>query len=357
MNRALTTRSTAPLVERTRGFTLIELLFVMLIALIVLAVAIPRIRMVSKERGIRETARIVGSTISKASDEATINGTAGIVIRRNPNFSTGNRWYASTELGILRAVPIYVGDQPYAKGANPSRGANRISDTEVDIPRPIEHDENPPVEAGDKISLNHASVQFDIKCVTPELSDEGFAVLRLELDVNPGSYPSIPPEFEDVPYAIHRHPTLRRSSLQKLPEGYIIDLRFSGIDPVFDRLVADVDPPFKNYDIEIIFDKAGYLAGMFYRELDANNVRTNRFVKKRPGDAIYLLIAEAPLSNDASPLASDLSMWVTIQLQSTNALVGYNVPQSETSVRRTEGAELSSIVENARGLAVSGALH
>jgi len=356
MIKARTTRFLSKQKESARAFTLIELLLVMLIALIVLSVAIPRIRIVSKERGIRETARVVGSLISKASDEAIINGTAGIVIRRNPNFSIEGRWYASTNLGILRAVPIYFGDQPYSKGATPSRGANRISDTHVDIPRPFEHDENPPVNVGDKISLNYSPVQFSIEDIEPEFSDEGRAVLRLELDVNAGSYPSIPPEFEDVPYAIHRQPILRQSSLMDLPEGHIIDLRFSGHDPVFESVVEDVDPPFENYDIEIIFDRAGYITSMFYQELDADNIRTDRSVKRTPDKPIFLLITDAPISNEASPLASDLSMWVTIQLQSTNPLVGYNVSQSDSSLP-VGGVVPTRVIEEARGMAASGAHH
>lgn len=354
MIKARTTRFSSKQNESTRAFTLIELLLVLLVATIVLSVAIPRIRVVSKERGIRESARVVGSLISKASDEATINGTAGIVIRRNPNFSVEGRWYAATNLGILRAVPIYVGDQPFSKGATPSRGANRISDIHVDIPRPFEQDENPPVNIGDKISLNNSPVQFSIEDIEPEFSDEGRAVLRLELDVNPGSYPSIPPKFEDVPYAIHRQPILRQSSLQDLPQGHIIDLRFSGHDPVFESVVEDADPEFENYDIEIIFDRSGYVTSMFYRELDADNIRTGRSVKRTPEKPIYLLIAESPLSNDTSPLASPLSMWVTIQLQSTNALVGYNIPQPG---ELTSEAQLKRIVVQARGIAASGAHH
>lgn len=338
--------------SQKRAFTLIELLFVILVAGIVLAVAIPRIRIVSKERGVRETSRIVGSIISKASDEAVINGAAGIVIRRNPNFFSGTQWYASTQLGILRAVPVYVGDQPYARGATPSRGANRISPTLVEVPRPIEQDDNPPIVPGDRISFNYSPVQFEINNVATVVNGQGRSVLRLQLNANAGSYPSIAPEFEDVPYVVHRQPVLRQSSLQELPEGFIIDLRFSGFDIVFESLIEDPDTPFENYDIEIIFDEFGYVAKALYKEVDANNVRTGRFVRRIPNEPIYFLVTEIPDSPQRSPLANDLAMWVAIKLQSTSPFVGYNVPQRENFVA---GVFIPFEVPRARGIATQGA--
>jgi prepilin-type N-terminal cleavage/methylation domain-containing protein len=338
-----------------RGFTLIEMLLVLLVATILLVVSIPRIRTVSKERGIRETARVVGSMISKASDEATINGSAGIVIRRNRNFISESQWYASTKLGILRAVPPYVGDQPYARGAFPTRGANRVSATAVHIPMPIEQDENPPVVAGDKISLNHSPVQFEIKEVTAETVDSGRSVLRLELDANPGSYPSIAPAFQDVPFVIHRQPVLRQSSLEELPGGYIIDLRFSGFDTVFPEVVEEADPPFQNYEIELIFNQHGYVVNLVYRELNFDNIRTGRSIKSIPGKPIYFLVTEIPNSAEQSPLANSLSMWVAVKLQSTNPFVGYNIPQPEKTVAKIKARGIDDVVRNARGMAISGA--
>ena len=333
-----------------RAFTLFELLLVLLISVIVLAVAIPRIRLISKERGIRETARIVGSMITKASDEATINGTAGIVIRRNPNFHNGTKWYASTQLGILRAVPVYVGDQPYSRGATPPRGAFRISATEVCIPMPIEHEENPPVVAGDKIALNHSPVQFEIMEVNPVTFD-GRPILVLKLNVNDGFYPSIPLKFKDVPFVIHRQPILRRSSIEELPNGHIIDLRFSG-NIVFDM---DAGLPFENYDVELIFDKFGYVVKTVYRELNAENVRTGEFKTQTPEAPTYLLVTATPRSAEVSPLRSSLAMWVAIKLQSTNPSVGYNVPQPQATVSMLETEGFVNVVNNARGVVDLGA--
>ena len=338
-----------------RGFTVIELLLVFLVSGIVLAIANPRIRVISKERGIRESARVVGSMISKASDEAIINGSAGIVLRRNPNFVFGPQWYASTQLGILRAVPVYVGDQPYSKGATPSRGASRFSATQVDIPRPIEHEENPPVVSGDRISLNHSPAQFEIIDVTPDFSD-GRPILRLTLNVGFGTYPSIAREFDDVPFVIHRQPILRRSSIEELPRGHMIDLRFSGHEPIFERQIeTDRGPPIVNYDIEIIFDRFGYIAKTIYRELDRRNVRTGRAVSRIPTEPIYLLVVANPFSEKESTLNSDLAMWVAIKLQSTNPFVGYNARQLHETIEEVEMEGVTRVVSRARRVAALGA--
>ena len=330
-----------------RAFTLIELLFVLLISFIVLAAAIPRIRMVSKDRAIRETSRIVGSMFTKAREEAMINGRSGIVLRRNSNFAAKGQWYASTKLGILRAVPKYVGDQPYAKGANPIRGATRSSHTEVDIPIPIEQKENPPVVAGDSISLNYSPVQYLIKEVSYDFSEDDQPILRLELEVNSGGYPSIPPEFEDVPFAIHRQPILRQSSLEELPRGYLIDLRYSGA-PVFDSDFNPSEPEFENYEIEFIFNNSGAIDKVLYWELDAQNFRTGCFAKKLHSSSVYLLVTEALLSPEESPLASELAMWVKIAPYSITPTVGYNTPQQD-SVYAAGPQRIEDVVDRARG--------
>ena len=101
--------------HRTQGFTLIEILVVIVIATVVLSIAIPRIRTVNAERNARETARVVGSAFSNASQRAAIEGVAGLRIVRNPNFIQGGGatpfQFAATQLTVLRAVPSFTGDQ------------------------------------------------------------------------------------------------------------------------------------------------------------------------------------------------------------------------------------------------------
>ena len=98
-----------------RGLTLVELLVAITILTIVTALVVPRIRVINKERTIREAARVAGSVFSTARDRAIAEGTAGVIIQRNLNFSTttssGNRvFFAGTRLFQMRSVPDYIGD-------------------------------------------------------------------------------------------------------------------------------------------------------------------------------------------------------------------------------------------------------
>ena len=337
------------------GFTLIEILIVMLIVTMLMAIAIPRIRMVTREQSLREGARIVGSLIGKARDEAMLNGTAGVVLRRNTNFEFDNSWFACTEIGALRAVPDYVGDQIYLKGATPSRGAFKFSGSKIDIPYPIEQQDNPPVTVGDSISINHSSSRFEILEVEPTQSSDGAPVLRLKVDVN-GTYPSLPPSFEDVPFLIRRRPRLRRSSTQQLGGRRIIDLRYSGFDPVFESTVKEGGYEFSNYDIEILFNKSGHIGKLLYWELNGSNQRTGALVTRTTGLPIYLLVTDTPASNSMSPF-SRLAFWVTIHFQPSSPAIGYSeILQRDPLLDGLPGATASQAIK-ARGIANDEAHH
>lgn len=328
------------------AFTVLELLLVLMVVTVLLGIAVPGLRLVTRERAIREAARVVGSTISKARDEAAIDKSAGVLLRRNPNFVDDGTWFASTELGILRAVPDYVGDQVYVKGEFPSLGANRISGSQVEIPYPIEQESSSPVAVGDLISLNNSSAKFEITKVEMEESDDGAAVLRLTLDVG-DLYPRIPPKFEDVPFVVQRRPRLQRSSLRELPGSTLIDLRFSGIDPVFEPVVQDLDPDFKNYEIEILFERGGYLSRILYWELSAGNQRTGRKVTRKSTASMFLLITEAALSDDSFPLA-DTGFWVKTKFHPASPTVQETVRLADRPMSRINPDSIGALAVEAR---------
>jgi len=66
------------------AFTLIEVLVVITILSILTALAIPRLRVVNKERGMREASRVVASSFAQASQRAVNEGVSGVLLRRNP---------------------------------------------------------------------------------------------------------------------------------------------------------------------------------------------------------------------------------------------------------------------------------
>ena len=72
------------------GVTLVELLVVITIMTIVTALIIPRVRVLNKDRNIRETSRVIGSLLASASNNAIAQGAAGVVFERNRNFVERN---------------------------------------------------------------------------------------------------------------------------------------------------------------------------------------------------------------------------------------------------------------------------
>lgn len=343
--------------KRENGFTIIELLFVLIVATILLSVAIPRIRIVTKERGVREAARIVASKFANASQQAQANGSAGVLIRRNRNFRDGSRWFAATEIGSLRAIPNFVGDQRFEKGVLPALGVWRTSPTEVEIPVPIEFEENSPVNPGDWISFNHTHAQYEITKTALAMSDiNDIPVLKLELDITGDSHPQLPPILVDAPYVIHRQPKLKRSSVEQLPNQYVIDLRFSGFssfDPVFEKVVQVGDAVFENYDLVFIFGPRGNVEKVYFYEVDPNNQRTGLVTSRHVSESIHFLIAQTADSFDRSPLADELSLWVNVNSESGAATVSYIDAQRPTLVGNTN----DSHINDARGITHIEARH
>ncbi len=98
------------------GLTLVELLVAIAILAIVVALIVPRLRLVSKDRNIREAARVAGSVFSSARDRAIAEGSAGVIIERKPEFRLlprrpDNRFIMPARVCFKCVrMPPYVGD-------------------------------------------------------------------------------------------------------------------------------------------------------------------------------------------------------------------------------------------------------
>ena len=138
------------------AFTLIEILVVVSILVILTSLLVPRLRMVTQERNIREAARLVGSIFSQASQRAVTDGISGVVLQRNDNFNAGGYLFAATRLGILRRVPDFTGDVVGSV-------ATAVAPGVVSIPYPLEQQSLEIVQAGDSIRFgNSRSVSYQI---------------------------------------------------------------------------------------------------------------------------------------------------------------------------------------------------
>ena len=397
-------------IDRTQAFTLVELLVVITILVLLAAITIPQLRAVSKERNIRETARVVASLFAQASQRAQIDGISGVLLRRNPNFvDLGGFGYAVTSMSLLRRVPDYTGDNSPTKAATTIFGAGATSFVDVDdvdrdsdtteiapysvrIPKPIDQDDVQVIQVQDLISFNNSTAQYRITAVN-EVIPDGVPFLDLTLN-NLGAVTSLPDptgsipayafatgEFNSgVPFVVQRSPRILRSSTLQLPDGYIVDLRFSGfsmLDSAFEgkaainapniprgagALVTNVFEPFPRTnettvsgaptvvdyaeaDVGVLFNASGSVDQIFMRQVYNFNENENLAgdgsgeVIGGAGDrvstysrlaleSLYLFVTEQEEDQTVNPLSIDTNLWVSVSNSTGITNVGYNVPSN-----------------------------
>ena len=327
----------------SRGVTLVELLVVITILTVIFAVMIPRLRAVSADRNIREAARVVSSAFSRASSRAVNDGLSGLMILPNPNFQQATfdnfdpdpnelgPFYAGTRIFQMRELPAYIGEEE-----------NSLAWSTPDIPlvidKPFEHDEDEGrliIQANDEISFNGSSYRYRILEVNEE--DQFRLNLTLDLAGGPAPAPNLgeprdeghDPSTNGVPFVIHRQPRRLESSLVELPEGYIIDLRYSGPllpndpstseDEMLGTFLNESQAGDEPLGVVLHFDANGVISRMFL-------VNTNSFepvgAPLQPIAALDWLVTEfdpnaiGPDGNYISklddPIFSPNNKWVTV---------------------------------------------
>ncbi len=237
--------------DRTRrGFTIVELLVVIAILAIMAAILIPQVRVFNKERGIRETARAVGSALNEASLRARETGFGGMAFVRNPNFfrygsKAGSNvnpiFYVSNQMYQLRKFPSYSGQQQ--NPTNPPTGAviqttSGAGQFEAVIPYPIDTATRNRIVNMDwrKIELEGRDYEvLSYQVAEPGLPThfrvqcrrQGGAAYDLSQPPGANGSATATPRFE-VDFTIEFIPALRSGTLVTLPPGYHLDLNYSG---------------------------------------------------------------------------------------------------------------------------------
>ena len=387
-------------IGRTQAFTLVELLVVITILVLLAAIAIPRLRTVNKERNIRETARIVASLFSQASQRAQTDGIAGVLLRRNPNFvALGGFGYAVTSMSLLRRVPDYTGDNSPSRTTRPIFGAGACSVDDggggvvpftVRIPKPIDQDDVQVIQGQDLISFSNSPAQYRITNVN-EVAPDGAPFLDLLL--NDGGFLPDPassiPEYSfsagafdpGAPFVVQRSPRVLKSSTLTLPDGYIVDLRFSGFNMVDSGFQGktDIDAPdllrgagtfptnvlepfprmretdvsgnpedvnFADADVGILFNGSGSVDQIFMRKIYDFNAdgsddgpvgddpiagtigdRVSTY-SRLALESLYLFVTEQEEDQTVNPLSVDTNLWVSVSNSTGVTNVGYNVPSN-----------------------------
>ena len=366
------------------GFTLVEVLVVITIMVILTAILIPNIRTVTKDRNTREAARTVGSLLARASQRAAVDGIAGVVLFRNPNYLLDSNndgalnpavdfQFAVTSVALLRKVPDYTGDFAGAVATNtidaatPALPVGTVSSARIMLP--VEQADLNLISPGDKIALNNSGFEYTItqafsRTVTAG-SAMGAQVLDLVLDLsiapNPaGLLASAGPAPAGVPFAIKRAPRVLRSSIVDLPSDFIVDLRFSGFEstdsvapggsitalgptsgfnsnvfePVPQVSGGGGDVPFVNRPIAILFGEDGQLDQMGQKTI--MGTAEFSYISNALGP-LFLFVTEYDANsigtaNPSNPLLSDTNLWVSVSSSTGAVNVGYNDPTGLTGL-------------------------
>ena len=338
--------------NRRSGLTLVELLVVIAIMGLLTALIVPQVRLINKDRNIREAARVVGTALTQARDRAVATGAAGLQIERNTNITDGDVCYAGTRLYLMRKVPNYQDAAGAIIDWNSAPG-------QVQIRLPYGWEPGM-IQPGDRIRFDHSSVRYPITH-TPTLGGLG---LGLRIGLSGGVLP-IPRSGNNIPFVVERSPRRIESSRVDLPDGYIIDLRYSGywdgqttdfaITPTLDVLGNPVVASGSRVaaPIELIFNSDGGLDRLNVQEKNAglqpnDPPRTpymargsvDLFVTEYRPDAAGLSGVPAAQQILANPAA----LWVTLSDKSGGVNVGYNAPPDNNA-----SPDLQSLILFARG--------
>ena len=315
-----------------------------------------------------------------------IDGVAGVLIRRNANFRfdvTGTNFpYAATELAFLRNVPSYTGDTTAAMTSMSMAKEDRtdglcISTIQIDYP--LEQDSLNVVRAGDSISFGNSSVRYRISNVRVIQTVPILPPTELELTLERGrrvdaAGTEIVGDFMPMPgdgesFEVQRLPRVLRSSIATLPQGFLIDLRFSGFEVLDQGDLANAVPPQltsvfepfardlpgglnaeglqiqSDYDIAVIFDETGAVDRVYYA-VDYESP-TGAIVSRDPLGPLYFFVNSAPTVEtitDNVASSQETPLWITLSNSTGITNVGFNSPASTQGL---DYATLSSYYDGA----------
>ncbi len=356
----------------SKGVTLIELLTVISIMVVLLALMIPQLRMVTKDRSAREAARIVGTTFNDASSQARFAGFAGLAIARNANVvredSTGTNQihYAGYSMFQLRQPPSYIGN---TVDEIATVAIVRVQDRFAAIPADRTGQftltlANPPF-----VTIDEGFVRLNSSKAMYRIVNSAGAVLTCEVPLHlemPAAGTA------GVPFEVIREPVLRQTSQIDLPKGHMINLNYSGPIDFADvdgegwtwTAFSQVAPGAEQEAIYIIFDDQGGIDRIY-----PNGLSGTAFI---PNGSVHFCISTDEVKHSFQPTAlSDAMlldpptdvldeptlMWISINHINGSVVVTDSTPPSMTNYVVSDTAPgNAAILGGKKGLRILEAL-
>lgn len=234
------------------GFTLVEILIVIAIMLVLVSIAIPALRTLTKSDTVREAAREVNLFIESARSDAIVNGFAGVWLERNGDLNEVTRIFK------VKRPPRYRGDFADVKCyVQPIATANTDPFDTTQFNIYFLQSENSlffqnangqvPIKINDRIQLGGSGPWYQIMTDpvqdTPNNLDpnwNGNACFRITAALNTLSYDSsnsysgmtfnnyLVPLAGEVNFQIERAPKISTREVLNLPKDTFIDLKHSG---------------------------------------------------------------------------------------------------------------------------------
>jgi hypothetical protein len=209
----------------------------------------------------------------------------------------------------------------------------------------------------DLISLNNGSTRYRIEGISGPING------RLELKLSRGAgigpdndnnfafFPAVPgrkrtvkEEGSKFSYRIFRQPRIQESSRLELPEGYLIDLRYSGeLIPnrqalpnsgnVPERSIfhepTTQNPPIKDRSLRVFYKQDGSID--HYRHFATEGVTGQRL--RIPSENLYFFLSRYESSpatenifSNPSPLDRTGNLWLVINSNTGAVTISYNAP-------------------------------
>ncbi|GIW95959.1 MAG: hypothetical protein KatS3mg110_4000 [Pirellulaceae bacterium] len=350
--------------SKRRGLTLVELLMVIGVASLLLAAAIPLLRLSLQDRKIREAARQVNAFMARAKARAAELGRpVGVLIRRaDPAFANGS--FYSQQLFLAESPPPYAGDDSFADAQIPSPTDANMDGVPDFGPYSAQLRSSALamllVSPGDLIQFEFHQPLYEITALSqpdpsnqPDVVDVVFAPLR-----PPTPAPPPPPTVNRrIPFQIYRSPiqlgaisatgqsVIRASGAPlDLPNGVVIDLTVSGMEPTLNQFTAadpnDLDTWTPSTvpdptDVVIMFAPDGSVARVYHGVyVPVGGTPVLKTVGRDPSGMIFLLLGRLDQVQPSDPFArgpdvvanlmDTRNFWIAISPQTGRVITAEN---------------------------------